>query len=192
MPEALNDRPSLQRRLLRPADFGAALELLPPWLGLDEAQRAALPALWGRLLHHPGFNADAIEDMTAPPGQQLQALGMSIALDAAWQQRLRGEPAPRLLRPRGGVADPATLAAELVRQGVAAAGPQANDLYDRIVGLVEGALIRQVLAACDQVQIKAAARLGINRNTLHKKLQEHRLAGGGEAPATPAPEPAEE
>jgi DNA-binding NtrC family response regulator len=106
---------------------------------------------------------------------------------------LRGEPAPRLLRPRGGVADPATLAAELVRQGVAAAGPQANDLYDRIVGLVEGALIRQVLAACDQVQIKAAARLGINRNTLHKKLQEHRLAGGGDAPAAPAaPESTEE
>jgi DNA-binding NtrC family response regulator len=99
---------------------------------------------------------------------------------------LRGEPAPRLIRPRGGVSDPATLASELVRQGIAAAGPQANDLYDRIVGLVEGALIRQVLAACDQVQIKAAARLGINRNTLHKKLQEHRLAGASTEP-TPVP-----
>ncbi len=98
---------------------------------------------------------------------------------------LRGEPAPRLLRPRGSVADPATLAAELVRQGISAAGPQANDLHDRIVGLVEQVLIRQVLAGCDQVQIKAAARLGINRNTLHKKLQEHRLIGSGD-PAEPA------
>ncbi|GIW85827.1 MAG: sigma-54-dependent Fis family transcriptional regulator [Isosphaeraceae bacterium] len=99
---------------------------------------------------------------------------------------LRGEPAPRLIRPRGGVSDPATLADELVRQGLLAAGPQANDLYDRIVGLVERSLIRQVLAACDQVQIKAAARLGINRNTLHKKLQEHRLAAH-----TPQPAPTE-
>ncbi len=32
-----------------------------------------------------------------------------------------------------------------------------------------------MLQACDRVQIKAAARLGINRNTLHKKLSEFRL-----------------
>ena len=32
-------------------------------------------------------------------------------------------------------------------------------------------------AACDSVQIKAAARLGINRNTLHKKLKEYGLDG---------------
>jgi DNA-binding protein Fis len=28
---------------------------------------------------------------------------------------------------------------------------------------------------CDNVQVKAAARLGINRNTLHKKLGEFEL-----------------
>ena len=33
------------------------------------------------------------------------------------------------------------------------------------------------MAACDSVQIKAAARLGINRNTLHKKLKEYGLEG---------------
>jgi two-component system, NtrC family, response regulator AtoC len=58
---------------------------------------------------------------------------------------------------------------------VRAAGPSSNDLYDRIVGRVERELIQQVLHACDRVQIKAAARLGINRNTLHKKLAEFRL-----------------
>jgi two-component system, NtrC family, response regulator AtoC len=37
-----------------------------------------------------------------------------------------------------------------------------------------------VLVSCDSVQIKAAARLGINRNTLHKKLKEYGLDGGGD------------
>ena len=62
------------------------------------------------------------------------------------------------------------LCTELVRQGISTAGPNANDLHDRIVGRVERELIQQVLQTCDRVQIKAAARLGINRNTLHKKL----------------------
>src|SRR5581483_3517776 len=88
--------------------------------------------------------------------------------------QLRGEAPPRPFRRRSG-GDLAGLTAELVRQGVLNAGPQANDLYDRIVGQVERELIQQVLASCDRVQIKAAARLGINRNTLHKKLSEFRL-----------------
>jgi DNA-binding NtrC family response regulator len=89
--------------------------------------------------------------------------------------QLRGQRVPRPIRPRGGGTDLAALCAELVRQGVRAAGPAANDLYDRIVGRVERELIQQVLQTCDRVQIKAAARLGINRNTLHKKLSEFRL-----------------
>jgi DNA-binding protein Fis len=42
-------------------------------------------------------------------------------------------------------------------------------------------LIEQVMAACDNVQTKAAGRLGINRNTLHKKLKEYGLEGGDAA-----------
>jgi two-component system response regulator AtoC len=103
--------------------------------------------------------------------------------------QLRGEAPPRPMRPRAGAGadDLDSLAGELVRRGMLAAGPQANDLYDRIVGQVERALIHQVLTACDRVQIKAAARLGINRNTLHKKLQEYRIEDPDAAPtATPA------
>ena len=37
---------------------------------------------------------------------------------------------------------------------------------------VERELLEQVLPLCDNVLVKAAARLGINRNTLHKKLAE--------------------
>jgi DNA-binding NtrC family response regulator len=99
--------------------------------------------------------------------------------------QLRGESAPRPIRARGG--DLATLTSELVRQGIRAAGPAANDLHNRIVGQVERELIQQVLQSCERVQIKAAARLGINRNTLHKKLAEFRIdeneAGGEPSPA---------
>jgi two-component system, NtrC family, response regulator AtoC len=92
--------------------------------------------------------------------------------------QLRGESAPRPIRARGSGGDLASLTAELVRQGVRAAGTGANDLHNRIVGQVERELIQQVLQACERVQIKAAARLGINRNTLHKKLAEFRIEGG--------------
>jgi DNA-binding NtrC family response regulator len=68
-----------------------------------------------------------------------------------------------------------TLAAELVQQGIAAAGPQGDNLYAQVVNRVEKELIAQVMAACDSVQTKAAERLGINRNTLHKKLEEYGL-----------------
>jgi DNA-binding NtrC family response regulator len=88
--------------------------------------------------------------------------------------QLRGQAAPRPIRPRSN-GDQTVLCTELVRQGISTAGPGANDLHDRIVGRVERELIQQVLQTCDRVQIKAAARLGINRNTLHKKLAEYRL-----------------
>ena len=88
--------------------------------------------------------------------------------------QLRGQATPRPIRPRSS-GDQTVLCTELVRQGISSAGPNASDLHDRIVGRVERELIQQVLQNCDRVQIKAAARLGINRNTLHKKLAEYRL-----------------
>lgn len=91
---------------------------------------------------------------------------------------LRGESAPRIIRaPRGNAQDFATMVTEVVRSGLRELGPSARGLHRRIVGRVEQELIEQVLTTCDHVQIKAADRLGINRNTLHKKLQEYR---GGE------------
>ena len=101
--------------------------------------------------------------------------------------QLRGVAAPRPIRARGG--DLAGLTAELVRQGVRAAGPQAGDLHNRIVGQVERELIQQVLHACERVQIKAAARLGINRNTLHKKLAEFRIDASENGASGPHGEP---
>jgi len=81
---------------------------------------------------------------------------------------------PRRIGRRRG-ADLETLASELIEEGITAAGPQGENLHATIVNRVERELIAQVMAACDNVQIKAAARLGINRNTLHKKLKEYGL-----------------
>ncbi len=76
--------------------------------------------------------------------------------------------------------DLGSLTKELVHQGVAAADAKAKDLHSRVVDRVEKELISQVLEACDFVQTKAATRLGINRNTLHKKLKEYKLDGLGQ------------
>ena len=73
------------------------------------------------------------------------------------------------------------LTEELVVQGLAAAAENDGDLHGRIVNRVEQEVIAQVMKACDGVQIKAAARLGINRNTLHKKLKEYGLDDEGES-----------
>ena len=60
-------------------------------------------------------------------------------------------------------------------QGLQAAEQDATDLHSRIVERVEREVILQVMKQCDGVQIKAAQRLGINRNTLHKKLNDYGL-----------------
>jgi DNA-binding NtrC family response regulator len=79
-------------------------------------------------------------------------------------------------------ADPEILAQVLVQQVISGSGPHGEDLYNKIVNRVERELFAQVLAICDNVQIKAAARLGINRNTLHKKLKEYGLDEPEEKP----------
>ena len=46
-------------------------------------------------------------------------------------------------------------------------------LKQEIVDGIERELIEQVMRQCKGVQVSAAKRLGINRNTLHKKLDEY-------------------
>ncbi|WP_420542842.1 nitrogen regulation protein NR(I) [Sphingomonas naphthae] len=50
-----------------------------------------------------------------------------------------------------------------------------DGLYDRLLAEVEKPLLRMSLAAVRGNQLKAAKLLGINRNTLRKKLSEHGL-----------------
>ncbi|MFO0883118.1 MAG: sigma-54 dependent transcriptional regulator [Pirellulales bacterium] len=84
-----------------------------------------------------------------------------------------GRPERRTGRVRG--ADLDTLVYEVVQQGITSAGNDQVNLHEKIVNRVEKELIVQVLQACNNVQTKAATRLGINRNTLRSKLQEYNL-----------------
>jgi DNA-binding NtrC family response regulator len=67
------------------------------------------------------------------------------------------------------------LCRELVTRGIHEADAAQKALHPSVVSLVEKQLIQQVLRECQGIQIKAAERLGINRNTLHKKIVENGL-----------------
>jgi DNA-binding NtrC family response regulator len=95
--------------------------------------------------------------------------------------RVRGLAPPRSIRMRS--SDTETLASELVQHAVSGAGADEDNLYQKVVGRVERELIEQVLADSAGIQIRAAARLGINRNTLHKKVKEFGLEEGPDSPA---------
>jgi Nif-specific regulatory protein len=93
-------------------------------------------------------------DCLAPPGRTLR----------------RARPAAD--EPNG---DLPALIAQLVRRGIETL--PAEKLYDGLVGTVERELIEEVLRRCGGVQVKAARWLGINRNTLHKKVSDYQGAG---------------
>lgn len=55
----------------------------------------------------------------------------------------------------------------------------ADGLYDRVMAEVEPALLQLALAATAGNQIRAAKLLGLNRNTLRKRLTERRISTAG-------------
>ena len=82
-------------------------------------------------------------------------------------------------------ADPGIGLADLVEREVQSAldDPESGELHRRMIGAVERPLLTAVLRHTDGNQIKAAALLGINRNTLRKKIGELgvKLGNGGKA-----------
>jgi DNA-binding NtrC family response regulator len=88
----------------------------------------------------------------------------------------------RRLRPPGTrETDLQGLIQELVRVGIQTIPAKNGNLHGRVVDGVERELIEQVMQLCNGVQIKAAERLGINRNTLHKKVSSYMEGQGDDA-----------
>ena len=54
-------------------------------------------------------------------------------------------------------------------------GIEPDGMYEMLVKAVERPLLEVVMDKADQNQSRAAEWLGLNRNTLRKKLLEHRL-----------------
>jgi two-component system, NtrC family, nitrogen regulation response regulator GlnG len=104
--------------------------------------------------------------------RRIAALGRDATIDAAEMRTHMGRDNP----PAGpaGESDPDLAAAVLARvERMAREMPQAfedGSLHERIIAEVERPLIEAVLARCGQNQLRAARILGINRNTLRKRL----------------------
>ncbi|GIW98238.1 MAG: sigma-54-dependent Fis family transcriptional regulator [Pirellulaceae bacterium] len=81
-----------------------------------------------------------------------------------------GEPSTSLA-----AADWETLIQSIIRRGVEHADKDHRAAYDFVVSQIERELIAFIMSQCNNVQTKAAARLGINRNTLAKKLKDYGL-----------------
>jgi len=71
--------------------------------------------------------------------------------------------------------DLAGLSFRTVQQGLRELADKDGNLHGEIVDRIERELIQQVLAACGGTRTKAAIQLGINRNTLHKKIKDLKI-----------------
>ena len=85
---------------------------------------------------------------------------------------VRGLAPVRIGRTRSGGAD--KVAEELVTLGLTDYADDPKP-YEKVMALIERELLAQMLRRCQGVQIKAAEKLGINRNTLHKKVTDYGL-----------------
>ncbi|TPG53126.1 nitrogen regulation protein NR(I) [Roseomonas nepalensis] len=149
---------------------------------LDRARAAGLPGksldngAVERLKSHPWpGNARELENLM----RRLAALYPQevIGEDAVAAELAEAEPAP------GAPSAPAS--AETLEQAVERHlatfmsaqrdGLPVRDLYERVLAEVERPLLRLALANTRGNQIKAAAMLGLNRNTLRKKIRELEL-----------------
>jgi DNA-binding protein Fis len=55
------------------------------------------------------------------------------------------------------------------------ANDDSGQIFHRVMSCVEKALVEKAYVECGQVQTRTADRLGVNRNTIHKKLLKHEL-----------------
>ena len=65
-----------------------------------------------------------------------------------------------------------TLTKRLAEQSIADYELREGEIYQLVIDQIEKALIEKALAKCSNVKTKAADYLGINRNTLNKKVKD--------------------
>jgi len=167
--ERREDIPALARFFLR--RHSEQNRRAPPEL-TEEAIRALVGHDW------PG-NVRELENYM----ERVVVLGAGQALTAEFLAGLGLMDSPAR-RARGEGAGVPGLTRKLVEAGMRQSPADDGKLHDRIVGGVERELIARVMQACGDVQVKAAARLGISRNTLRKKLEEA-APGNGTPSAIP-------
>ncbi|MBI0535010.1 nitrogen regulation protein NR(I) [Roseomonas sp. KE2513] len=149
---------------------------------LDRAREAGLPA--------KSLDNDAVERLKSHPwpGNARELENLMRRLAALYPQEVIGEDAvaAELAEAEPGPgAPPAPASAETLEQAVERHlatfmsaqrdGLPVRDLYERVLAEVERPLLRLALANTRGNQIKAAAMLGLNRNTLRKKIRELEL-----------------
>jgi DNA-binding NtrC family response regulator len=100
-----------------------------------------------------------------------RAVVLSHGQDLQFDLMLPGQER-RMRVSQGKPADLDGMIQQLVHTAVQKLPAEDGNLYNHLIRGLERELLEQVLPLCDNVLIKAAARLGINRNTLHKKLAE--------------------
>jgi two-component system nitrogen regulation response regulator GlnG len=146
---------------------------------LDRAKSSGLP--------QKQFDAAALERLKqhAWPGNVRELENLMRRLAALYAQETIGEDAVAAelaeaepsAEPGGGPRAPESLEQAVERHIQAFVSAQRDglpvrDLYDRVLAEVERPLLRLALSATRGNQIKAAAMLGLNRNTLRKKIRE--------------------
>jgi Fis family transcriptional regulator len=96
--------------------------------------------------------------------------GVSIHVNAL--HALRVEPAP-VSNPQPALRD---YVAKAVRRYLLDLGEcDSHELYDIVLREIEMPMLAEVMRHCEGNQSRAAEWLGINRNTLRRKLVEHKL-----------------
>ncbi|HWL81844.1 MAG TPA: nitrogen regulation protein NR(I) [Roseomonas sp.] len=144
---------------------------------LDRAKASGLPA--------KQLDQGAVERLRQHswPGNARELENLMRRLAALYPQEVIGADAVAAeLTEAAPIADPETRTPETLEQAVerhlssfVAAqkdGLPVRDLYERVLAEVERPLLRLALSATRGNQIKAAAMLGLNRNTLRKKIRE--------------------
>jgi len=146
---------------------------------LDKAKESGLPA--------KSLDSSAIERLRQHrwPGNVRELENLMRRLAALYAQETIGEEAIGTELMESGIdadqplspgnPEPLALAVERhIKQFLAASrdGMPMRDIYDQVIAEVERPLIQMTLSATRGNQIKAASMLGLNRNTLRKKIRD--------------------